>query len=108
MKYPVCQRSTASNRGLRALFKELILGVPSHTHADALKDLTSHVQEGEAFGVVGDNGAAKTTLLKVLTGAAFPTTGTVSVGSSVSALLEFGPDFTPSFPDARESISTVL
>jgi len=90
-------------RGPRALFKELILGLPSHTRIDALKGLAFQVQKGEAFGIVGDNGAGKTTLLKILTGTTFPTSGTVSVNGSVSALLELGAGFHPEF-SGRQNI----
>lgn len=90
-------------RGPRALFKELLLGIPSHTSVKALKDLDFRVNQGEAFGVVGDNGAGKTTLLKILTGTAFPTSGTVKVDGSVSALLELGAGFHPEF-SGRQNI----
>lgn len=90
-------------RGPRALFKELFLGIPSHTRVSALQDLTFQIEEGEAFGVVGDNGAGKTTLLKVLTGTAFPTSGTVQVDGTVSALLELGAGFHPEF-SGRQNI----
>ncbi len=84
-------------RGPRALFRELLLGLSSHTSVIALEDLDFHVTAGEAFGVVGDNGAGKTTLLKILTGTTFPTSGTIKVDGSVSALLELGAGFHPEF-----------
>jgi ABC-type polysaccharide/polyol phosphate transport system ATPase subunit len=90
-------------RGPRALFKELFLGIPSHTRVSALEDLSFQVSNGEAFGVIGDNGAGKTTLLKVLTGTAYPTSGTVHVQGSVGALLELGAGFHPEF-SGRQNI----
>lgn len=89
--------------GPRSLFKEVLLGIPSHTCVKALKNLSFQVKVGEAFGVVGDNGAGKTTLLKLLTGTAYPTSGTIRVDGSVSALLELGAGFHPEF-SGRQNI----
>lgn len=89
--------------GPRALLKELILGRRSHHAVHALHQLTFSVSEGECFGVVGDNGAGKSTLLKILTGTAFPTSGSVQVNGSVSSLLELGAGFHPEFT-GRENI----
>lgn len=43
----------------------------------ALKDVTFHVDAGEALGVVGDNGAGKSTLMKILSGLYQPSEGTL-------------------------------
>lgn len=89
--------------GPRALLKELVLGRRSHHAVQALNGLTFGVAKGECFGVVGDNGAGKSTLLKILTGTAFPTSGSVQVTGNVSALLELGAGFHPEFT-GRENI----
>ncbi|UCF39063.1 MAG: ABC transporter ATP-binding protein [Acidobacteriota bacterium] len=83
--------------GPRALFRELFLNRPSHTVLTALNDVSFSVEKGEAFGVIGDNGAGKSTLLKILTGTAFPTSGEIRVGGTVTALLELGAGFHPEF-----------
>ena len=50
----------------------------------AVRGLTLHVKEGEAFGFLGPNGAGKTTSLKMLLGLAEPTSGTASLfGSAI-------------------------
>ena len=43
----------------------------------ALRGVTLHVDPGEVLGVVGDNGAGKSTMLKILSGAIFPSSGAV-------------------------------
>jgi len=43
----------------------------------ALQGVTLHVEAGEVLGVVGDNGAGKSTMLKILSGAVFPSSGQV-------------------------------
>ncbi|MCZ2803801.1 ABC-F family ATP-binding cassette domain-containing protein [Modestobacter sp. VKM Ac-2983] len=49
------------------------------------RDLTWHVGPGDRIGVVGVNGAGKTSLLKLLVGEAHPDAGRVVVGQTVSA-----------------------
>ncbi|GAB4496029.1 MAG: ABC transporter ATP-binding protein [Anaerolineales bacterium] len=46
----------------------------------ALKDLTLEIPAGEIYGLVGPDGAGKTTLMRLLVGALTPTSGTASVG----------------------------
>ncbi|MDP9136898.1 MAG: ATP-binding cassette domain-containing protein [Pseudomonadota bacterium] len=41
----------------------------------ALRDVSFHVDAGEALGVVGDNGAGKSTLMKILSGLYAPSQG---------------------------------
>jgi ABC-2 type transport system ATP-binding protein len=45
----------------------------------AVKSLNLNVMPGEIFGFVGPNGAGKTTTIRILTGLAFPSSGTVSI-----------------------------
>jgi simple sugar transport system ATP-binding protein len=43
----------------------------------ALRGVSLQVDAGEVLGVVGDNGAGKSTMLKILSGAVFPSSGEV-------------------------------
>ena len=36
-------------------------------HVDALKDVSFQVEEGQLFGLIGPDGAGKTTLFRILT-----------------------------------------
>jgi ATP-binding cassette, subfamily F, member 3 len=59
-----------------------------------LHDVTFTIAAGEKWGVVGRNGTGKTTLFRLLTGAATPTRGQVSrVGGTRLSLLEQHRDF---------------
>ncbi|MBE6794811.1 MAG: ABC transporter ATP-binding protein [Ruminococcaceae bacterium] len=59
----------------------------------ALKNVSFDINRGEAVGLIGDNGAGKSTILKHITGVAFPTEGEVVVNGKVAALLELTAGF---------------
>ena len=60
---------------------------------NASDDLTFTCGRGEALAFLGDNGAGKSTALKMITGVCFPTSGTIEVHGRVSALLELSAGF---------------
>ncbi len=45
----------------------------------AVNGVSMHVKKGEIYGLIGRNGAGKTTILKMLSGLAAPTEGTISL-----------------------------
>ena len=59
----------------------------------ALKDVSLKINQGESIGIIGDNGAGKSTMLKMITGVTFPTEGRVDVRGKVAALLELTAGF---------------
>ena len=59
----------------------------------ALKDVSFELQEGDSLGLVGANGAGKTTILKLLSRVTWPTSGRVVVAGKVISLIELGAGF---------------
>lgn len=69
----------------------------------AANHVSFNVKQGESVAIFGKNGAGKSTILKMITGVAFPTEGELSVDGRVSALLELTSGFDPEFT-GRENI----
>ena len=69
----------------------------------ALRDVSFQVQQGEALGIVGHNGAGKTTILKILASITTPSAGEITVRGRMAALVEVGSGFHPELT-GRENI----
>jgi lipopolysaccharide transport system ATP-binding protein len=69
----------------------------------AVRDVSFQVNQGEAFGVVGANGAGKSTILKLLSGIMQPTQGRLAIHGRVSALIEVSAGFHPDLT-GRENV----
>lgn len=76
-------------RLLGILFKKAV----KHKTYRALDNVSFTIKKGESVGIIGRNGAGKSTILKIITGVAFPDTGKVTVNGQVSALLELTAGF---------------
>jgi len=77
--------------------KELVLRSCCHKDFQAVNDVSFEVREGETLGIVGENGAGKSTILKLLTGILIPDTGAVNISGKITGLLELGTGFNSEF-----------
>jgi lipopolysaccharide transport system ATP-binding protein len=60
---------------------------------EALRDISFEIYEGENFGIIGNNGAGKSTTLGLIAGVLAPNRGRVIVRRRVSPLLALGAGF---------------
>jgi ABC-type polysaccharide/polyol phosphate transport system ATPase subunit len=69
----------------------------------AVRDMSFEVERGEALGIIGHNGAGKSTVLKLLSNITTPTAGEIKINGSLSALIEVGSGFHPELT-GRENV----
>jgi ABC-type polysaccharide/polyol phosphate transport system ATPase subunit len=69
----------------------------------ALRDVSFEVAEGTGLGIIGANGAGKTSLLKLISRVTWPTSGRVRVAGRVVSLIELGAGFHPELT-GRENV----
>lgn len=59
----------------------------------ALRNISFELKHGETLGIIGDNGAGKSTILKIISRITNPTFGNAEVNGRVASLLEVGTGF---------------
>lgn len=77
--------------------KEFVLNTLTNkahmTHFRALTDVSFQVEKGSVTGLIGHNGAGKSTILKVISGIYKPTRGSARVRGTLVPMLELGSGF---------------
>src|SRR5439155_532140 len=64
-------------------------------HIWAVRDLSLQIRTGEIVGVIGRNGAPKSTFLRILSRITEPTSGYADIHGAIGSLLEGGAGFHP-------------
>lgn len=59
----------------------------------ALKDLSFEIKKGETVGIIGQNGAGKSTILKLICRVTAPTKGDIYMNGRLTSMLEVGTGF---------------
>lgn len=78
-------------------FKEfiprLIMGDSRSKKLQALHDVSFNISMGETVGIVGHNGAGKSTIMRLIAGVSQPTQGSMQIQGKVAPLIELGGGF---------------
>jgi ABC-type polysaccharide/polyol phosphate transport system ATPase subunit len=96
-------RESKESRDLNPLtrkFRNLIRGGEDFW---ALRNVSFEVSRGEAVGIIGHNGAGKSTILKLLYNITTPTEGEITIHGKLSALIEVASGFHPELT-GRENV----
>ena len=88
---------------LKEYFIKFVTGKLVFEEFRALTDVSFSVKKGEILGIIGYNGAGKSTMLKVISGIMKPTNGSIKVDGVISPLIELGSGFDMELT-ARENI----
>ena len=92
----VSMRFRMANDNIRSIKEyavQMLKGKIKYNEFEALKHVSFDVKRGEVVGLIGHNGAGKSTMLKVISGILKPTEGSVTVRGNIAPMLELGSGF---------------
>ncbi len=78
---------------LKEIFTTALSGKLKYNEFLALDDVSFDIEKGETFGLIGNNGAGKSTTLKLISGIIKPTFGTIITRGNIVPMLELGAGF---------------
>lgn len=95
--------SLQNQKTFKEFLPALLRGEDTITGFTALDNLSFEIHRGEVVGIIGPNGSGKSTILKLIAGVMWPTSGNVEVKGKVSPLIELGAGMHPELT-GRENI----
>ena len=78
---------------LKEIFTKAVTGKLKFNEFLALDDVSFNVEKGETLGLIGTNGAGKSTTLKIISGILKPTEGEIIIKGNIVPMLELGAGF---------------
>jgi ABC-type polysaccharide/polyol phosphate transport system ATPase subunit len=102
-RYRIQQESGGDNAARHPALRKLMSLRASKKDFWAVRDVSFEVERGEALGIIGHNGAGKSTILKLLSNITTPTSGEITINGRLSALIEVGSGFHPELT-GRENV----
>jgi len=97
MKYAVeinkvskCFELTGRGHTLFSFFKKNRIQKKAPKSIWALKDINLNIKPGETIGIIGNNAAGKTTLLRIIAGIYKPSKGSLLINGKISGFLYLG------------------
>ncbi len=104
--YPRWDAGTRTVKGMASRRLSLVA-----RHGDkrwAVRDVSATVDPGGSLGIIGQNGAGKSTCLRLAAGLARPTRGRVTTPSNVAAVLNLGTVFDPDLTGRENAKTTAV
>lgn len=90
-------------RTLKELIPSLLKGAKPGEFLEALKNISFEIRQGDVVGVLGQNGAGKSTMLKLIANVTAATVGRVITTGRIAPLIELGAGFHPELT-GRENV----
>jgi ABC-type polysaccharide/polyol phosphate transport system ATPase subunit len=97
----VGKRYRVSRPGARRSWRDVLR--PPRQDFWALRDVDFEVPHGQVLGIIGANGAGKSTMFKLLSGITAPSEGEIRIRGRLAALIEVGSGFHPELT-GRENV----
>ncbi len=85
--------NTDKTMSLKEFLTRAVRGKIQYFDFTALEHVSFNVRQGETLGLIGHNGAGKSTMLKLISGILKPSEGSISVSGNVVPMLELGSGF---------------
>lgn len=81
------------DRTMKEIIPSMLKGKPWAHAYSALSNVSFTIKKGETVGIIGKNGAGKSTIMKLIAGVTYPSSGSITVNGRVSPLIELGAGF---------------